>query len=67
MATSAAHRPTLLRAWFTLTPQEQRLLLGVLALTLIGLTARYWHLRNQQPISVPAPEAASPMEEEESP
>lgn len=67
MATSQDRRPNLFRAWFSITPQEQRLLLGILAITLIGLTARYWHLRNRNPTSVPTPEAAETLAEEESP
>ncbi len=38
-----------LPAWLDLTLQERKFLLGILAIALVGLAARYLHLRNQQP------------------
>ncbi len=67
MTVSGNRQPGLLRAWFFLTPQEQRLLMGILALALIGLTARHWQLRRRVPVPVPAPEMAVPLAEENSP
>ena len=36
------------RSWFVLTPQELLFLGGVLAILLIGLVARYLHLKSEQ-------------------
>ena len=44
------------KLWLYLTPEERRLVLLILVLALIGLTARYIHLKNQQPDPVPATE-----------
>jgi len=38
-----------LRSWFALTPQERRYLAGVLAIAVVGLAARYIHLRTEKP------------------
>jgi len=38
-----------LKAWFALTVQERWLLAGVLAVFLVGLAARYLHLRQESP------------------
>lgn len=42
-----------LKWWFYLTEKERTLVLGILAIALIGLTARTLHLRSQQPDPVP--------------
>jgi type II secretory pathway component PulM len=34
----------LLRSWFGLTPDEQKAILLLLGLFLLGLTVRWWHL-----------------------
>ena len=34
---------------FTLTREEQVFLAGVLAIALVGIAARYWHLRHEKP------------------
>lgn len=44
--------------WFALTPEEQRFLAAVLALALLGLGARYWHLKHERPDPYAPPEAA---------
>ena len=44
------------KLWLYLTKEERRLVLGILILALIGLTARYIHLKQQQPDPVPAEE-----------
>ena len=36
------------RAWFTMTPDERLFVAGILAIALVGLSARYWHLKHQQ-------------------
>jgi hypothetical protein len=38
-----------LRAWFDLAPGERRFLAGVLAIALVGLAARYLHLKHESP------------------
>jgi len=38
-----------LRAWFDLAPDERKFVAGILAIALIGLLARYVHLKNQKP------------------
>ena len=53
-------RKSILVAWFALTREEQWLVAGVLGLALIGLTARYLHLRNVQPDPVDVSEWAAP-------
>ena len=35
----------LLRAWFELTADEQKAMVVILGLFLLGLVVRYWHLR----------------------
>ena len=50
-------------AWFGLTPEERWLVFGVLALALVGLTARYLHLRGQKPEPVPPPAVHAPADE----
>lgn len=47
----------MVRAWFALTPAERAILTGILAATLLGLTARYFHLKSRDAIVVPAPDA----------
>ena len=47
---------SLLRSWFMLTPEEQRVLILILVLLAIGLVARHWHLRRQ----AAAPEPSAP-------
>lgn len=43
------------RAWFAVTPQERRLLFGILAVTLLGFTLRYFYLRNSGPAPADPP------------
>lgn len=38
-----------LRSWFDLAPGERKFLAGILAIALVGLVARYVHLKNQKP------------------
>lgn len=38
-----------LRAWFDLTAGEKKFVAGILAIALIGLVARYFHLKNLRP------------------
>jgi hypothetical protein len=38
-----------LRAWFDLSPSERKCVAGILAIALVGLVARFVHLRNQKP------------------
>ena len=44
-----------LRAWFDLAPDERKFMAGILAIALVGLWARYVHLKNQKPEAI-APE-----------
>jgi len=34
---------------FTLTREEQVFLAGVLAIAIVGIAARYWHLKQEKP------------------
>lgn len=54
------------RMWFATTPQERALLFGILAIALLGLTARYVHLRAREPVPVNPPdgEPAYTLEED---
>ena len=47
---------SLVRSWFALTRDEQNALLLVLALILLGIAVRAWHLHRTAP---PAPQAAA--------
>lgn len=47
------------RLWFHLTHDERKLVVFILALFLVGLTARYIHLRQQQPDPVEPPPRAT--------
>jgi hypothetical protein len=38
-----------LKAWFDLAPGERKALAGILAIALVGLMARYLHLRHESP------------------
>jgi len=38
-----------IRSWFDLAPDERKFMAGILAIALVGLVARYVHLRNQKP------------------
>ena len=38
-----------LRSWFDLAPDERKFMAGILAIALVGLVARYVHLKNQKP------------------
>jgi hypothetical protein len=49
----------LARMWFAVTPQERALLFGILAVALIGLTARYVRQRAAAPDDRPV----DPIEE----
>lgn len=44
------------KLWFHLTEEERWLVVAILALALLGLTARYIHLRSQEPDPAPAVE-----------
>ena len=44
----------LLSAWFALTPSERRVVQLVLALAIVGLLTRYWHIRTGRDEAVPA-------------
>ena len=44
-----------LRSWFDLAPDERKFVAGILAIALVGLVARYVHLKHQTPEPV-APE-----------
>ncbi len=46
------------KLWLYLTRQERWLVLVILLLALIGLTARYIHLRSQDPEILPDPPTA---------
>ena len=37
------------RSWFDLAPDERKFVAGILAIALVGLVARYVHLKNQKP------------------
>ena len=41
-----------LRAWFDLAPDERKFVAGILAIALVGLVARYIHLKNQKPEAI---------------
>lgn len=53
-------RKSILAAWFALTREEQWLVAGILGLALLGLTARYRHLRQEQPDPVAVPALSNP-------
>jgi hypothetical protein len=38
-----------LRSWFDLAPDERKFVAGILAIAVVGLVARYVHLKNQKP------------------
>jgi hypothetical protein len=38
-----------LKAWFDLAPDERKLAVGILAIALVGLLARYVYLKHQTP------------------
>lgn len=44
--------------WFALTTEERRFLAGVLGLALLGLAARYAHLKREPPAPYTPPAAA---------
>jgi hypothetical protein len=44
-----------LRSWFDLAPDERKFVAGIMAIALVGLVARYVHLKNQKPEPI-APE-----------
>ena len=46
-----------LRAWFSMTPDERLVIAGVLTIALVGLSARYWHLKHLKPEPYEPPEA----------
>lgn len=43
--------------WFALTPEERRFLAGILGLALLGLAARYVHLKREPPAPYTPPAA----------
>jgi len=49
----------LAKAWFYLTPNERLAIAVILGLLLLGLGARWWHLRREksEPISPPVAES----------
>ncbi len=55
ISTEQAGAKTLV-AWFALTPGERLFVAGVLAIFLIGLVARYHHLKHLEAVPVPDPE-----------
>lgn len=40
--------PSLLKAWFGLSPEEQKTLAMVLLLFLLGIVARFWYVFSSQ-------------------
>ncbi|MBN1268338.1 MAG: hypothetical protein JXB04_02025 [Kiritimatiellae bacterium] len=40
--------PPFLRAWFALTEQERWFIAGILLIALVGITARYFHLKGEK-------------------
>jgi len=56
--TEPTHNPGALhgifRSWFELTHDEQKVLLLILALFLLGLAVRFWHLKNETDTRAPA-------------
>lgn len=57
MGTTSKPRWKLLRAWFVLTPQECLFLAGIAGILLLGLVARYVHLKQEGPEPAPPPNA----------
>jgi hypothetical protein len=55
-----------LRAWFDLAPDERKFVAGILAIALVGMVARYVHLRNEKPETC-RPEGAEQVGREERP
>ena len=51
------------RAWFDLTVEERRLVLGILAIVLVGLCARYLRLQAERPVAY-HPEGVQQLEQE---
>lgn len=47
------------RSWFELTADEQKALLLVLILFLLGLTVRFWHLKTEKPEILPRPSGSA--------
>lgn len=41
--------PSIFKLWFNLTEQEQWFISGIVAIALIGLTARYFYLKSLEP------------------
>jgi hypothetical protein len=50
-----------LRSWFDLAPDERKFMAGILAIALVGLVARYVHMKNQKPEPV-APQGVEQAE-----
>ena len=48
------------RTWFELTHDEQKALVLILVLFLLGLTVRFWRLESEKPGASRPPPAASP-------
>ena len=48
-----------LKSWFDLAPSERKFIAGILAIALVGLVARYVHLKSQKPEPV-VPEGVEP-------
>lgn len=48
-----------LSRWFALTPEERRFVGGILGLALLGLAARYWHLKRERPAPYELPTASA--------
>ena len=48
-------------AWFDLNADEQRAILLVLALALLGLAARWWHMAHREELARAVPAALAPV------
>jgi hypothetical protein len=52
---------SLVRCWFDLTSDEQKAVVMILAIFLLGLTVRIWHLQTERhPASKPVAESGIP-------
>jgi hypothetical protein len=63
MSEQSAHEPHPIGAWFQFTPQERVVIIGILAIALVGLTARYLHQRSLKPEPREAPVLLTPEPE----
>jgi hypothetical protein len=51
----SSQRRLILQAWWALTREERWLVASIVGLSLLGLTARYLHLRGQTPTPLDPP------------